>query len=122
MQTILLCVILSMLVSIVFGQWYMWQVSKLLTMQLKEVEKITTGVIDEVKRKLGIHQEDCKMFVVYMQDYDFVDLVGLYRTKQGAESYVASMIDDTQIEDSEYKIQFLEVEGQEDVWIKHEKK
>lgn len=55
MQTILLCVILSMLVSILFGQWYMWQASKLLTMQLKEVEKITTAVIDEVKRKLGIH-------------------------------------------------------------------
>jgi len=51
------------------------------------------------------------MFVVYMQDYDFVDLVGLYRTKQGAESYVASMIDDTPIGDSEYKIRFLEVEG-----------
>lgn len=55
MQTILLCVALSMLVSIVFGQWYMWQASKLLTMQLKEVEKVTTGVIDEIKRKLGIH-------------------------------------------------------------------
>lgn len=55
MQTILLCVILSILVSILFGQWYMWQVSKLLTTQLKEVEKVTTGVIDEIKRKLGIY-------------------------------------------------------------------
>lgn len=55
MLTILLCVILSILISIIFGQFYMWQTTKLLTMQLKEVEKITTGVIDEVKRKLGIH-------------------------------------------------------------------
>ncbi|WP_158070927.1 hypothetical protein [Lactiplantibacillus plantarum] len=55
MLTILLCVILSILISIIFGQFYMWQATKLLTMQLKEVEKITTGVIDEVKRKLGIH-------------------------------------------------------------------
>ncbi|WP_159074704.1 hypothetical protein [Levilactobacillus brevis] len=50
------------------------------------------------------------MFVVYMQDYDFVELVGLYRTRQDAESYVTSMIDDIPIEDSEYKIKFLEVE------------
>lgn len=50
------------------------------------------------------------MFVVYMQDYDFVELVGLYRTRQDAESYVTSMIDDIPIEDSEYKIEFLEVE------------
>lgn len=55
MQTILLCVILSMIISIVFGQWYMWQASQLLTMQLKEVERTTTGFIDEVKRKLGIN-------------------------------------------------------------------
>lgn len=55
MLMILLCVILSSIISITFGQFYMWQAMKLLTMQLKEVEKITTGVIDEVKRKLGIH-------------------------------------------------------------------
>ncbi|MFO1546572.1 hypothetical protein ABC418_08605 [Lactiplantibacillus plantarum] len=54
-MTMLLCVSLSILISIIFGQFYMWQATKLLTMQLKEVEKITTGVIDEVKRKLGIH-------------------------------------------------------------------
>ncbi len=55
MQMILLCVILSTIISIIFGQFYMWQASKLLTMQLKEVEKITTGVIDAVKQKLEIH-------------------------------------------------------------------